>query len=274
MSNGRLGLRTRTGVITSFTQGARGIDADAVLFLNNVGIVDATITLAIQNLVIDLKAAGIWDKLKCIYPFVGGTAATHRYNLRDPRTVDAAYYLEFFGGWTHSITGALPNGTTGYADTKFAQNVLNNNSVSLSAYLRSNTSVSSFDIGGNSGNPNFFGAQLTAFYTGIGAISHLHSYPTDSAVSNTFTDTRAFYIGSRTSSTSNKLYRNASLLATVTTARTSTLPAVNFRLASDGVGYTNRELAFVSIGDGITDGEASDLWVAVDKFQTTLGRQV
>ena len=202
-------------------------------------------------------------------------ASQFKYNLKDPRDLDAAFRLVFNGGWTHSSTGATPNGTNGYADTKLNQSTnLSNDSVHLCYYSRTNSSVNSFDIGGNSGLPNYYGAQIASYYTSIGTIGHLNSYPTDSTVSTAFSDTRAFYLASRISATSNKLFRNASLLNTNTTTRTSTLANVNFRLASDAVGFTNREAAFASIGNGLTDTEASNLYTRVQQFNTTLLRQV
>jgi hypothetical protein len=38
--------------------------------------------------------------------------------------------------------------------------------------------------------------------------------------------------------------------------------------------YTTKECAFASIGDGLTDTEASNFYTAVQAFQTTLSRQV
>jgi len=73
--------------------GGLGLDPDALAFLTAAGITDATITAAIDTLVLDLKGYGIWTKMKAIYPFVGGTATTHKYNLKDP--VDAMQRLEF-----------------------------------------------------------------------------------------------------------------------------------------------------------------------------------
>lgn len=199
-----------------------------------------------------------------------------KYNLKDPRDTGEAFRLVFNGGWTFSKDGATPNGVNGYADTKLNQSSnLTNDSVHLSYYSRTNSSVGSYDIGGNSGSPNFFGAQLACYYFGIGAIGHLHSYPTDSTVSTASTDTRAFYLASRTSSTSSKLFRNSTLLATNTTSRTSTLASVSFRLASDlSVNYSNRQCAFASIGDGLTDTEAANLYSRIQNFQTALSRQV
>jgi len=93
------------------------IDPDAQAFLTAAAITDPTITSAIDTLVVDLKGYGIWNKMKAIYPFVGGTASSHKFNLKDPRDLDAAFRLVFIGGWTHSVNGVQGNLTNAFADT-------------------------------------------------------------------------------------------------------------------------------------------------------------
>ena len=93
------------------------LDPDAVAFLSAAGITDPTIESAVNTLVVDLKGYSIWTKMQAIYPFVGGTATTHKWNLINPLDTNAAFRLVFNGGWIHSINGALPNGTNGYANT-------------------------------------------------------------------------------------------------------------------------------------------------------------
>lgn len=80
----------------------RGADADALAFITAANITDTTQKSAVTQLVTDLKSANIWTKMKAIYPFVGGTASSHRFNLKDPRDLDVAFRLVFNGGWTHS----------------------------------------------------------------------------------------------------------------------------------------------------------------------------
>ena len=67
-----------------------------------------SLTLGVNNLS---------TKFDTIYPFIGGTASAHKYNLCNPLNTDAAYRLVFSGGWTHSPTGVLPNGANGYTST-------------------------------------------------------------------------------------------------------------------------------------------------------------
>jgi hypothetical protein len=102
---------SQKGVITS------QFDYDALLFLSAASISNSTQRLAINYLTFSLKLNGLWDKLNAIYPFVGGTATTHKFNLKNPLDTNAAFRLSFVGGWTHSASGVLPNGTNAYANT-------------------------------------------------------------------------------------------------------------------------------------------------------------
>jgi hypothetical protein len=109
------------GILNSFSIPSSSpviiVDANAQAFITAAGITDPTQQSAIDNLVIGLKADGIWTNMTAIYPLVGGTATTHKYNLKDPRDLDAAYRLAFNGGWTHDANGITGNGVNTYADT-------------------------------------------------------------------------------------------------------------------------------------------------------------
>lgn len=135
----------RLGYLKSTVSGGGGgspTDADAIAFLSAAGITDPTISLAVDAFVISLKSYSLWSKMIALYPFVGGSASSHKYNLKDPRDLDAAFRLTFSGGWTHNSGGATPNGTTGYADTHL--NALSNIPItghSIGVYNRTTTGV-------------------------------------------------------------------------------------------------------------------------------------
>ena len=71
----------------AFVKSAAGFDPDAQAFINATGISGSNAT-AINTLVVDLKSAGVYSKLQAAYPFIGGTAAAHKYNLINPDFVD------------------------------------------------------------------------------------------------------------------------------------------------------------------------------------------
>ena len=254
-------------------------DADALIFIANASITDTAQKSAINTLVTDLKTASIWTKMKAIYPFVGGTASQHKFNLKDPRDLDVAYRLVFVNGWTHSSTGVKPNGTDAYADTKLTPStaISSVNSMSLSNYSRtSNTSVNGSQMG------CYDGVQEVSLYQYYSAIlrkgGSMYQYPSEAVLSEN-PSTQGLQILSRTSSTSFKLFFNNSSLITNTATRTFALPSRSIYLggsnwSTGATQLTPHEHAFDSIGDGLTDTEASNLYTIVQAFNTTLSRNV
>ena len=260
------------------------VDADAQAFLTAAGITDPTISGAINTLVVQMKADNIWTKMKAIYPMVGGTASTHKFNLKDPRDLDAAFRLVFNGGWTHSSTGATPNGTNGYANTYLApSSVLGANSASIGYYSRTNSAISNeiamgvlnFISGGSGLN------LVIRRNTNLNSFRATESGGANALVDSTSIDSRGLTSGSITSSTSRKLYKNGTLLATNSSNYTWDRASNNIIIGAaldTGTSlvqyYTNKECAFNFISDGLTDTEAANLYTAVQAFQTTLNRQV
>lgn len=257
------------GIVSS---SGSSFDADALAFITAASITDNTQKTAINTLVTDLKTYNIWSKTKAIYPFVGGSATSHKYNLKDPRDVDAAYRLEFFGGWTHSSTGALPNGTNAYADTKLKPTDMAQNSAHMSVYLRTNI-AGGVDMGCNGINRFWMTANENI---GIRPLGLINVEPF--VVSGSQLDTRAFLLTSRTNSTTNKLYRNSSQIYNETAASSTPITLNIYLGARHDYGvpgwYSARQQAFASIGDGLSDTEASNFYTAVQNFNTTLNRQV
>jgi hypothetical protein len=261
----------RRGIgVQSYVSAGGGTDADAQAFITAAGITDATQQLAINTLVTDLKGYGIWTKMKAIYPFVGGTSSTHKFNLKDPRDLDAAFRLVFNGGGTHSQTGYLPNGTNGYADTFLTPSAsLSTSSAHFSKYNRNN------DLSGNkvdgSFASSFFQQNYSAGNAIIGDVSSIVSY--------TQTDTRGLFTATRTSSNAVKVFKNTIQQGSTNTSSSSTLANVKVYLGarndSSTLSFNNSyECAFASIGDGLTDTEAANLYTAVQAYQTTLSRNV
>lgn len=267
------------GIISS----AGGVlyDTDAQAFITAAAITDTTQKSAVNTLVTDLKTANIWTKMKALYPFVGGTAASHRFNLKDPRTVNAAFYLDFFGGWIHSATGAKPNGLTTYATTFFNPSINLSSGLSsnhLSTYIRENINEEKIDIG-LFGIKNSKGIAIDIVSRAL-LVSYYQNFIADYAISFPVTDSRGFHVNTRTTSSLQNVYVNSVLKATATNS--------SFDLINDNISiaarYNNnnnnyelrssKEFGFISIGDGLTDAEAGNFYTAVQAYNTTLNRQV
>ena len=247
-----------------------GIDPDAQAFITAASITNPTQQAAINTLVVDLKGYSIWTKFKAIYPIVGGTASQHKFNLKDPRDLDAAFRLTFATGWTHSANGMLPNGAT-YADTFLNTSIqLNVNSHSFGMYSRTNNTTGSQAIGSFDNTPRFLQNNLSLGNFVSGLVSSVISYTANPSTS--------LLMLTRTSSTLSKAFRAGVLLGQETVIM-GTLPTFNFYLgarnnAGTPVLYSNHQCAFAFLGDGLTDTEAGNLYTAVQAYQTTLGREM
>ena len=167
----------------------KGIVDDAQAFITAASITDSTQQNAIIQLVTDLKTANIWSKMRAIYPFVGGTASSHRFNLKDPRQVSGAFYITFYGGGTHSLNGYQPDGATAYGNTSFiANNHLTNSSGHISIYSRTNIEEASCDFGASK-TPSSFALEgpeqvILTRYPSLGIVSVYGSYSTSMQVAN------------------------------------------------------------------------------------------
>jgi hypothetical protein len=257
---------------------ATGCDADAVAFLAAAGITDATITSAICTLVTTMKADGTWAKCSAIYPMVGGTATTHKFNLKNPLDTNAAFRLTFTGGWVHSSGGALPNGTNSFANTFFNPSInASLNSHHISYYSRSNTNstLASGEIELGAVSSIGVGSILEIRTANISYFKINSGNPFISAAD---TDSRGYYIGNRTASNIVNGWRNSTKIVTGSTA-SSALVNLNYNLGAVNLNGTNvnisrKQCAFASIGSGLTDSEALALYNSIQAMQTTLSRQV
>ena len=247
-------------------------------FIAATGITDATIISALTTLESDLTAAGIIDysnpslnKIKALHPLVGGTAGTHKYNFLDPRDLDAAFRLTFYGGWTHDANGVTGNGINSYADihlNPFAN--FTTDSYHYGVYVRLDINALECIYGNYNGST---GDNLFPRYFG-----DLYSRLSDNDSSiTTNSDASGYYLGVRNSSTNKNIYKN-----NTKTSKTSTrfgFANMNIYLGSYNYSGTlgavsSNNIAFFHAGSVLDDTEAGNLYTAIQTFQTALGRQV
>lgn len=255
-----------------------GIDADAQAFFDRVttagGTLSATEKTAVNQLVLDMKSYSIWSKMKAIYPMVGASAAACAQNLKS-----SSFTGTFTSGWTFASTGVTPNGTSAYMDTNFNTSTnLTKTSAHLSIYSRTNSaSGQPYDManGSDSGigtNPTYLITRYNSnkAYFGVADTSYIVEV-------NSF-DSTGFWIGKTNGSLVQNFYRNGNLIKSGN-AGSGNFANNNLYLgAANGNGnavfFSNKQYAFASIGDGLTDTQASDFYTAVQAFQTTLSRNV
>jgi hypothetical protein len=254
-------------------------DPDALAFISAATITDIQERYAINNLVTGLKLNGLWTKMQAIYPFVGPSSTTHKWNLKDPRDLDAAFRLTFLGGWTHTSSGALPNGTNGYANTFFTpSNSSNVNSTHLSIYLNTDN-ASIVTPGPDPVEIGVFVSPTQAFLIQQGVAATFGTRNLGSTLTGAQTNRLGFGLSSRTSATVTTGYKNGvSILSGNSGGSLSPFEVwignLNISGGSYGNGWTNNRFGFASIGSGLNATEAANFYTVVQAYQTALSRQV
>lgn len=272
------------------------IDADAQAFITAAGISDATQIKAINRLVLDLKGTknpnyftqNIWSKFKAIYPFVGGTSTTHKYNLIDPRDLDAAYRLTFTNSPTHNSSGITFNGTDNYADTHFNPSTLSTDGAGISAYsLTSSITNAAFTspvlIGSTSGSAGGSGTyegaiSISIVYTGNGRLDRVFANALSGGSAGFPQNNYSGFLNTyRTSTTGFIFQRNGfkgGRSEPISTPTTFSIYIGAINAAGTAKNFTSYTCAFAAIYDGsLTNIEALAYYNAVQQFETTLNRQ-
>jgi hypothetical protein len=255
--------------------GGGGTDADAQAFITASGI-SGTEATAVNTLVVNLKSANVWTKIKAAYPCVGSSATSCKWNLVNPVDSNAAYRLVFSGGVTFSANGIQFNGTNSYANT-FINSLSNltGTSTHLSYYSRTATPVNTVvEIGCGQVVPPYAALEL--------AVARVFDSGEEGGVGRaaftTTTNAQGFWLGTKRSNTDRENYLNGVSQTTKTVSDTLAFPNLTLFLGAINRGtpalYSAKQCAFASIGDGLTDAEALAFRTAVQTFQTTLGRQV
>jgi hypothetical protein len=261
---------------------ASGKDTDAEAFISATGITNNTQKTAITNLVKNLKSYGLWSKMLAIYPFVGGTATTHKYNLKDPRDLDAAYRLSFISNFTHSSTGVKPSSSGNYANTFFSplNNGLTQTNTNVSVYIRSISGSGSRSWLASEGGSLWPICASVGVYGG-GGYQVAGSYFSGGYQEGGYLNANTFIAGLSSGGTdgtsrTNRLYVNGTVAPNTNTPVAATMLANTIKMWSgNGTNlFSTEEFAFASIGYGLSATEQANLYTAVQAYQTTLGRQV
>jgi len=266
------------GIVSS--SGGVLYDADALAFMTAASITDNTQKTAINTLVTDLKSYNIWTKMKAVYPFVGGTAAQHKFNLKDPRDLDAAFRLQFANGWVHSSTGAKPNGVDGFAYTFIVPSVVQSlNSNGMGMYLGTlNTSSSSDPVHMGVFNNSTQTSTLSINKANTNVTSRLNGSVINSS---TITGT-GFFSSQKTNATTTTIYKGSTSIGSGNSG--GNLPIVQIALGNIsadpstffvyGSGWTDSELRLSYVSEGLDSTEISNLYAVINTYQVALSRNV
>jgi hypothetical protein len=273
----------RVGVsVGSFSAsgGGASFDADAQAFFDRVTTAGGSLTTTEKNatnqLVLDMKSAGIWTSMKAVYPMVGASAAACAQNLKS-----SSFTGTFTSGWTFASTGVTPNGTSAYCDTNVVlQTTIFGKDYSFGYYSRTNNDGVFGDIG------NFYsiGSSVNALstYTRLNNKFYLDS-PNETVrtvVANV--DSLGFYASNNSSSVGKNLYKNNTKIINTAFSNNDFPVQLNPNVAFGasyignigGARFSSRQLAFVYFGSALTDTQTVNFYTAVQTFNTTLSRAI
>jgi hypothetical protein len=232
--------------------------------------------------------------MQVIYPFVGGTAYTHKFNLKDPRDLDAAFRIQFFGAVTHNNLG-VSSSAAGYGDTRFSP--LNNfadisSSIHATIYMSAglangsiftdqatqwNYNANTLDI-----SPVRIGEESsTGVYAAISAYAtsgYNNIIQTNAAAASTGLNRTGLWAATRTSGTLATVYRRSTAQNfTITSTNAFVSPSSNqtmrlFRSYQANGATSGGLFTFASLGTGLQTSEIDTLYTLVTAFNNTLGR--
>lgn len=250
--------------------GGGSYDTDAQAFFTAAGITVTGQKDAVNQLVLDFKAASLWAKILAFYPFVGGDATKHSFNLKDP----TAFQIGWSGTVTHDANGITGNGADGFGDTSFNGNALSlENDSHLSIYSRTSAQDPATDIGAYNGSNAFW--ALNSRNAGDKFTVGSYRFTADGFILVTNTDGSGLYMESRVSSSAVTAYKNGASVGTdTTTSQPMPSAGVNILRHTGSGSYSAANFASASMGHSFTDPEAADFYTAVQTFQTALSRNV
>jgi hypothetical protein len=242
-------------------------DANAQKFIDSAGIITVTEKTALITFVKQLKINNLWEKFKAIYPMMGGTANSMKWNLVEPQNSDEAFRLLFFGTPVFSPNGVLFPTASDYANTHLTDNAIGAyNNACISYYSLTQNAVNGYDMGCSDVLSPY---NEFSIYNKTDATAwfgyHFYGY----APANT---KGLFMI----SSTANdvKRYENGALVqskGSPPVAMYTNLPIlIGSVLSAPSVGQ--RQCGLATIGYGLTDAEALAFYKIVQQFENTLGR--
>lgn len=246
-----------------------GYDPDAQAFFNALAgggdILTTPQMNAVNQLVLDIKATGVWSNFMALYPIVGGTATAHSWNLINP----ALYQATFAGSPTQSATGVQFNGTSQWADTGIDNASTPQDDYCLEFYSRTDSHLNELDMGTYAGGSGYFLVSYSnVYYYG------LHG-PQVGTGAQYYPDTRGLNTIQRTNSTNVDSYQNgALLLAGSSTSFTPPAGAVWFGGCSSPTLLSAKEFALAAIRTSMSSTDLATYYTAVQNYQTALGRQV
>ncbi len=208
--------------------------------------------------------------MKAVYPFVGSSGNSTRWNLKSPFNQDTSYRIVWNGTMNYGSYGVQSNGSSGYGDTKFKpSDFISSSSGAMGVYIGNNVDGPMIPIG-ESNQPQTLGwiiiprSSNTAY--GNAGIGYSSASSTNSI---------GLWIITVETPTSSTLRKDNAVYITLANGGSSTARNIYISARNaDGTAnsFSTHKIGFAFFSSGLTANESNTLYVIVNKFKTTLSR--
>ena len=247
------------------------LDGDAARFLQVTGVTGQNEVFALNTLVQKLKYANLWARYQIIYPFLGTTSTTQKFNLKNPQDTNGAYRITFVNGGTFNASGYTSDGVNDYGNTNLIGTSIGAglNDFSISYYIKNAPADDGFDFGTRN-NTNWLAGN---FRTATNLMSGRAYNNTVTTLANPHTT--GLYSISRSNSAN--FFMGVNNTTTTGTQTSTGRPAFNLLFGGyNDFGtpgqFSNRNFQFFAVGNSITSAEHTTLWNIVAEYQSNLNR--
>ena len=251
--------------------------------LISVGVFSSNEIIAVNTLIKSFKRFNLWDKYYAIYPFLGATASSCKWNIKDIRDEDSAFRLIYpygssyinFTNYGMEFTGVFES----YAVTNLIPSIVfkGSDAFSMGCYVNGGTFT-----GGP--YPDTMGTSSSADKEQVLAFSTSGKYFVFqgelSYVSTSNTNYTGFFYGNSAPVGGNAtLFRNQTVIGTQLVTDATKLSTIPMWLGnsnangSSGVCNSNVRMGIALIGKNLNSAEYSLLQMTIQQFVKSLNRE-
>jgi hypothetical protein len=280
-----LGVPSHTGTSMS---GAFGfpvpMSPNAQLLAFKSGIYGVQECTALTTLEVGIKAANLWDKLTCIYPFVGASALGHQWNLKDVSDSNNARRITWYGPVIHDPWGIRAGSYGGYGDMNLViKNDIGVNNFHMALYFKGAQFPDGSYYGTEvpMGNRSDVSPMRCNFFIRDwdGGTYFSSNTAGESSAGNILTSPDGFFVMNRRTSTLVNIWQSGTKKYESNAIPTGGLnQESSFILTASRSGgpyfTTGGGIRLATVGQGLTDQENTDLYNISQTVQAILGRQL
>lgn len=252
--------------VTASQRGTSGNNASEVqTFISYAGITDVNQISALDYLVDQLKSTGLWSKMHFIYPFIGGNATSHKYELIDPSI--STRELTFVGV-THGsfgITGTASVNASATSGINAGSHSTNNLSFGYYGTLKGSTTSAV-----NESGVMFINNRLFISFMSTSANTLLYYGPSLTTLTS-FSIPDGFKALSSTSTTTGDFFFNQIKNSSISKGTTALSNFYGHELSRTTNTAVNT-VSFSYASTQLTEAELTTLNSIVEVYQTMLGR--